>query len=581
MRLPAVAMVLVGALALGAAGRPTSAVPPPPPSHVDLIFLDDIRPYWVRLSFELAGQPLGERWAACEAALFRAADRDHDGLLDQDELERMPSAELLLSNSLRFEQPPLIKFPEIDLNGDEVVNRLEWRAYFQRQGLPVRVQYDRQLGRLRQARNDALFKRLDRNGDGVLGVDELADAPKLLQALDANEDEMLTTEEILAGLQAAPMPTDEEPVMMMRQRPADTGAPLEARVLVMTGGDWANRIVQRAAARRDNRSASIPSDRVQCDELAWPPERFQALDQDRDGYLTTDELTGWSKLRPDEEIHLRWGPPPDVVATLFGRLAVLPPVWPAQLWRGGARQPLTQYPLHLGAGQLNIEAARDAFALSDRDEDQAAIFEEFSTADKDDSGRVEKAEARANAAMAKGYAMIDDDDDGVMTRAEVSAFLRKLDLAQRQALSAQVELRIAERGRSFFELFDTNGDGVLGLREMRQFAARAQALSQAAGGSLRWRDFPIAYDVVVRPRAARTDLPTADAAPTGARPATNADLSQAPRWFIKMDRNGDGDISPREFLGTLEDFRRLDRDGDGLISVAEAIAATQRDIPRR
>jgi Ca2+-binding EF-hand superfamily protein len=43
-----------------------------------------------------------------------------------------------------------------------------------------------------------------------------------------------------------------------------------------------------------------------------------------------------------------------------------------------------------------------------------------------------------------------------------------------------------------------------------------------------------------------------------------------PLWFQKMDRNGDGDISPREFLGTDEDFRKIDADGDGLISSAEA-----------
>jgi hypothetical protein len=40
-----------------------------------------------------------------------------------------------------------------------------------------------------------------------------------------------------------------------------------------------------------------------------------------------------------------------------------------------------------------------------------------------------------------------------------------------------------------------------------------------------------------------------------------------------MDANGDGYVSPREFLGTPEQFRKLDRDGDGLISPEEAAAA--------
>jgi hypothetical protein len=37
-----------------------------------------------------------------------------------------------------------------------------------------------------------------------------------------------------------------------------------------------------------------------------------------------------------------------------------------------------------------------------------------------------------------------------------------------------------------------------------------------------------------------------------------------------MDRNGDGDVSRREFLGPPDAFLKLDRDGDGVISRDEA-----------
>jgi hypothetical protein len=42
-----------------------------------------------------------------------------------------------------------------------------------------------------------------------------------------------------------------------------------------------------------------------------------------------------------------------------------------------------------------------------------------------------------------------------------------------------------------------------------------------------------------------------------------------------MDRNGDGDVSAREFLGPAATFRQLDRDGDGLIDAAEAARAAE------
>lgn len=55
--------------------------------------------------------------------------------------------------------------------------------------------------------------------------------------------------------------------------------------------------------------------------------------------------------------------------------------------------------------------------------------------------------------------------------------------------------------------------------------------------------------------------------------AQDRDVLVKPRWFLRMDRNADGDVSRREFLGTAEQFDAFDTNNDLLIDWEEAAVA--------
>ncbi len=177
----------------------------------------------------------------------------------------------------------------------------------------------------------------------------------------------------------------------------------------------------------------------------------------------------------------------------------------------------------------------------------------FAEADTDRDGGLDRAEAERSsfAPLRDLFDAADRDGDGRVSAAEWSAYLE----LQSRLATGQVVLTILDHGRGLFELLDADRDGVLSPREQRSAWQRLAAAGCLRGGEL---------DRALLPRQLRCVVSLGR--PSGGRTPPK----RGPAWFRAMDRNGDGDVSRREFLGSDADFRRLDADGDGLISADEA-----------
>ena len=143
------------------------------------------------------------------------------------------------------------------------------------------------------------------------------------------------------------------------------------------------------------------------------------------------------------------------------------------------------------------------------------------------------------------------DGDGRLGEKELLAWL---DL-QGAFAAAHVLVTVLDHGTGLFEILDADHDGALSTRELRAGWGRLTA----TGGAFDRTKLPRQFLAVVR-----RGQPTA---PLGRAPRPG------PAWFQAMDRNGDRDVSRREFTGPADVFDKPDSDRDGLLSADEANGA--------
>jgi Ca2+-binding EF-hand superfamily protein len=546
------------------APKPASAAPAAADDVQDLLYMAEKRPLRVRLHLRVSGEPVRKRWENFMAQLFKYADVNDDQVLSKEEAARLPAPALiknLLDGQFLGTNTPL-PFDQLDADKDGKVTLQELMAYFIKSGCgPVQALTDRERSAGAAPLTDALFKHLDPKGEGKLSKKALQSAKDTLFALDVNDDELISTEELLPGSRFAFGGPDKQG--------KDKPAPLLA--LVNRDEPPAKQAAPLLARYDKEKKGKLSRSEIDLDEAV-----FAAFDVDKDGSLDPKELAKWLSEPADLELVVPLREPrvpldlldqptfaPDVDKDLSFEMLkrdaqVLSPV---ACLSGKADAGLT-----LASGSAFIEIHKERSSQWSIGRRRYEFLQKFQGALRGEEF-VAKKTALRNRELGSLFACLDRNGDGKATEAEFNAFFDLLAEVNRSFTVVMLN----ERGPCLFELLDTNRDKHLGARELQGAWKYLAAWDKDKDGAISKQEVPRLFQVIVScGRPAR--LGAIDGVEGGLESA-DKDRKAGPLWFRTMDVNGDGDVSRREWLGSEEDFRRIDKDGDGLIDAQEAAEA--------
>jgi Ca2+-binding EF-hand superfamily protein len=573
---------LLPAAVLALAGMAAGAAPPKSGTERDVqdfVYMGDKGPVLLRFHVIMDGKPFIEVWEAFMGRLFAYLDQDGDGVLSKDEASRVPPVQALFNNLPNIPDP-------LDKNHDGKVTREELAEWYRRVGAtPFRFRTGsapqeqvvvRFVGQPQpmsaDALNEKLFALLDTNKDGKLSRAELSQAPAILSRLDLDDDEVVSVAEmngdvdrsnengfvVAAALIDAQQTKKGSPFVMVSPGP---GSKDLARELLAHYAPKGKRSAVRKLTRKD---------------LGLDEATFAKLDADEDGALDAEELAQFARRPPDLKIRVRIGKKADSEAAIE---LVLPQGETSPMAKAVRQGRDGTLLLELGNSQIQFGPADTSGDLQYAVVVRQQYLAQFRAADRDNNGYLDKTEAEQNLQFRSLFRIMDRDGDGKLFEKEVMAYLDKMKELQEDAVQSCASLAVKDQGRGLFDMVDADSDGRLSLRELRQVVKLVDQLDRDGDGAISSGEIPHKYRAEVRrgPAASNQFAPGAvTISKMGVTQPSLPERANGPRWFRKMDRNHDGDVSRREFLGTDEEFRKIDDDGDGLISVDEADKADKR-----
>ena len=515
------------------------------PEVYTVLYLVPRTPVIIRVKVDVNGRTLGEVWRDYVEDEFRRLDRDGDGVLRGAETAGVPSVAEL--TALKLAAPRASAGTPVQPRGEQT--RAQFASYLSAAcGSPLAVNaIPRAAPTNSESQPDdvgqALFDRLDADHNGRLSAEELQWTASLSR-LDRDDDDTLSRDEL-------------EPLRSpyFRFSSGTTAPPKPSQaMLYVCSSDVGLSAVRTLIDRYDGADGSPRDQQLSVAELGLSAKTLSEVDNDGSGALDLDELRQWLRApTPDVELTCRLGSQQE--ANQGARWASV-----AGSLRPGLSLQITSRSMVVDRVYLILEPPIQML-------DDQRLFSEtlFKQLDQDGNGYLDATEVRQSV-LADGFRWMDADHDGKVFTKEFTDFVNRRTAAQQ----ARVELTILEQANRLFELFDSNDDGRLTPRELSSAQGSFAKWDLNDDGQLMLSEIPRRWQWQFTRGVASNFGTRMIVAPNG---RSQALTKYNPVWFEQMDRNQDGEVTRREFLGPLSSFDRLDHDHNGVLDAGEATLA--------
>lgn len=554
-----------------------------PSEHAFVTFTDQ-RPLLIALDVQINGKSTTKAWSDFMTFLFGQADQNRDGVINKQEAARIISPRLIVQTS-RFARQRIITpaLSEIDRNDDGTITPEELSTFYRNNGVaPFHVQFttgssgtsSRGFSAVNSGSssgdeiNQQLYEGLDVNRDGKLSSQELKAMTASLLRRDADDDETLNLQEIIgrgdttgAGglrllVEGGGQTTSGEQAPLMHVSMTKTNDALGKRLLQVYGKGTKKKLSGK--------------------DILLDQALFTKLDRNQDRHLDVNELARFAMREPELVLTVQVGSG-DKDGVVIAKMRKNDAPVKASLGVPANRKAVS---VTLGTVALTFQTGNRSGSVlfaPRANQEESVLKRQFDRADQDGNGYLDVQEARRVSFLGIPDALMDPDGDKKIYLKELLAAVKQVSTYRSRAAQSACSLSIEEQGKGLFDVLDANRDGRVTVRELNEVMTQVKKLDRDGDGQLGMTEIPRRYSITAKPGPTQSGLGTVRAIAFGAGGSNRIVRPRVgPTWFQKMDRNDDGDLSPREFLGKLSLFRKLDTDGDGLISVSEAAAVEKR-----